>query len=386
MVDSLKSSRLNGIGEYYFSQKLREIDEMNREGKNVLNLGIGSPDLPPSPQVKKAIVDALEDPGFHRYQSYKGIPELREGFSRWYKKFYEVDLDANTQILPLIGSKEGITHISMALLHEGDQVLVPNPGYPTYTSVSKLTGATPIFYSLNVANHFTPDFQKLEEENDLSKVKVMWVNYPNMPTGTPASEQLFKDLVAFSRKHQIVIVNDNPYSFILTNEPVSILKYAQPDDLVLELNSLSKSHNMAGWRVGMAGGNAALIQTILTFKSQVDSGMFKPIMMAASEALELEMDWYDQLNETYRRRKKVAIELADYLGCAYSHDQVGMFLWARAPQGSGEQLSDELLYECNVFVPPGKIFGTEGDPFIRFSLCSTTEILTEALNRIKIRK
>jgi aspartate/methionine/tyrosine aminotransferase len=385
MVEIKASNRLNGIGEYYFSQKLREIDQMNRDGKNVLNLGIGSPDLPPSPSVKNALMEGLEDPNFHRYQSYKGIPELRQAFSDWYRKFYGAVLDPDSQILPLIGSKEGITHLSMSLLNEGDEVLVPNPGYPTYSAVTKLAGASPIFYNLRAESDFYPDLEELENHYDLSKVKLMWINYPHMPTGAPSTSELLETLVAFSRKHRIVIVNDNPYSFILSKRPMSILSYAQKDDLVLELNSLSKSHNMAGWRMGMIGGNPGLIQTALTFKSQVDSGMFKPIMLGSIEALGLEQDWFDQLNTVYRARRELVIELVDFLGCEYNPDQVGMFIWAKVPKGNGEQLSDKLLYDSHVFVPPGKIFGTEGIPYIRFSLCSPETMLKEALNRIKIQ-
>lgn len=383
MVDQLTSRRLNGIGEYYFSQKLREIEQLNQKGKNIINLGIGSPDLPPSPMVKKALIEALEDPHFHRYQSYKGTPALRAGFADWYLKFYGVTLDPEKEILPLIGSKEGITHISMSLLDEGDTVLVPNPGYPTYTSVTKLAGGIPAHYTLKEQNGFEPDFESLESNFDLKKVKLMWVNYPNMPTGAPASAKLFERLVEFSRKHRILIVNDNPYSFILTQKPISILKYAEKNDLILELNSLSKSHNMAGWRVGVLVGHQLLIQTVLTFKSNMDSGMFKPVMDAAAEALKMGQDWYDEVNRHYLERRLLAYEIADYLQCSYRQDQVGMFVWAKAPEGKAEALSDYLLYGKAVFVPPGKIFGTEGAPFIRFSLCSPKELLIESLNRIR---
>lgn len=381
-----KSSRLSSIGEYYFSQKLREIDDLNKQGKDIINLGIGSPDLPPSPSVKEALIKGLDDPNFHRYQSYKGIPELRIAFASWYKSFYGVNLDSSTQVLPLIGSKEGITHISMSVLSEGDLVLLPNPGYPTYTSVTKLAGGVPSFYPLKEENNFAPDFEQIEKDTDLDKVKIMWVNYPHMPTGAPASDQLFSDLVDFSRKHQIILINDNPYSFILTDKPRSILKYAEKDDLVLELNSLSKSHNMAGWRIGMLGGNPDLVQTALTFKSQVDSGQFKPLMMGAVEALKLGKDWYASINEVYEERRAAALQIVDHLNCTYYSDQVGMFIWAKAPNGEGEALSDELLYKCSVFAPPGKIFGTEGNSYIRFSLCSPKTLLNESLNRIKERR
>lgn len=383
MVDQLISKRLSGIGEYYFSQKLREIDALNREGKNVLNLGIGSPDLDPPEEVKKALVDSLEDPQFHRYQSYKGIPELREAFSGWYEKFYGVALDPDSEILPLIGSKEGIMHISMAFLNEGDEVLIPNPGYPTYSSATKLAGGVPRYYELKESNNYIPDLAELQS-HDLSKVKLMWVNYPHMPTGTPASLQLFEELRGFCVKHEIILINDNPYSFTMTKKPSSILEGRKEGELLLELNSLSKSHNMSGWRIGTLSGNAELISKVLIFKSNMDSGMFKPVMKATIAALKLEQFWYDSINEKYQERKELVLQIADRLGCKYYKEQVGMFIWARIPENeeSGELFADKLLNEHRFFVPPGMIFGSAGDQHIRFSLCSHPEILKEVLERI----
>lgn len=383
MVDQMKSARLDGIGEYYFSQKLREIDGLNRAGHNVLNLGIGSPDLSPPETVSQALINGINDPQYHRYQSYKGVPELRNGFSNWYQKFYQVSLDPESEILPLIGSKEGIMHICMAFLNEGDEALIPNPGYPTYTSAVKLAGGQPRAYRLKEENGYVPDLKALETEG-VSKVKLMWVNYPHMPTGTDGSETLFDDLLAFCRKHNIILINDNPYSFTLTNQQRSILKNRQADDLVLELNSLSKSHNMAGWRVGVLCGHSGLITQVLTFKSNMDSGMFKPVMNAAVEALKQEQSWYDGLNKHYQERKKWGTEILTKLKCSFSHDQVGMFVWARIPAGAknGQEFADKLLSEYRLFLPPGMIFGSEGDQHVRISLCSKVELLKEALGRL----
>lgn len=383
MVDQLKASRLEGIGEYYFSQKLREIDGLNKAGHNVLNLGIGSPDLNPPEAVSKALVDGINDPVYHRYQSYKGTPELRNGFSEWYQNFYQVSLDPESEILPLMGSKEGIMHICMAFLNEGDEALIPNPGYPTYTSAVKLAGGKPRAYLLKEENGYLPDLKALESEG-LSKVKMMWVNYPHMPTGTDGSETLFSDLIAFCRKRRIILINDNPYSFTLTKQQRSLLKTRQESDHVLELNSLSKSHNMAGWRVGVLSGHSELITQVLTFKSNMDSGMFKPVMNAAVEALKQEQSWYDGLNEQYQERKKWATEILTKLNCDFSQNQVGMFVWAKIPKEAknGAAFSDKLLNEYRLFLPPGMIFGNEGDQHIRISLCSKVELLKEALNRL----
>lgn len=383
MVDQLTAARLKGIGEYYFSQKLREIDELNKAGQNILNLGIGSPDLNPPQAVSVALVQGISDPQYHRYQSYKGIPELRAGFSSWYEKFYQASLRADTEILPLIGSKEGIMHICMAFLNNGDEALIPNPGYPTYTSAVKLAGGQPRAYLLKAENEYLPDLVSLGQE-DLSKVKLMWVNYPHMPTGTKGSDTIFEDLLRFCRDRSIILINDNPYSFTLTDQPKSILENRKRKDLVLELNSLSKSHNMAGWRVGVLSGHAELISQVLTFKSNMDSGMFKPVMIAAIEALKQEQSWYDQLNEQYLERKKWAAKILEKLGCSFSKDQVGMFVWARVPPNAknGVTFSDKLLSENRLFLPPGMIFGSEGDQYIRISLCSKVELLKEALNRL----
>ncbi len=383
MVDHLTSNRLAGIGEYYFSQKLREVEQLNKNGADVLNLGIGSPDLDPPESVKAALVSGLADPQFHRYQSYKGLPELRLAFSAWYREFYDVSLDPDSEILPLMGSKEGIMHVSMAFLNEGDEVLIPNPGYPTYASAAKLAGSTPRFYELSEQNDYWPDFDRLESTN-IEKVKLMWVNYPHMPTGTPATEELFRKLRTFCVKNEIILVNDNPYSFTMTKSPVSILADRQPHELLLELNSLSKSHNMSGWRIGSLNGNAELIEKVLIFKSNMDSGMFKPVMYATIEALKLEQSWYDSVNEKYNERRELVYQIADKLGCHYREDQVGMFVWARIPKGeeNGKQFADKLLKRYSLFVPPGMVFGDAGDQYIRFSLCSDPQIFKEVLKRL----
>lgn len=387
MVDLLKSNRLQGIGEYYFSQKLREIAELNKQGRNILNLGIGNPDFAPPKEVMQTLMEGLNEPHFNGYQSYKGLPEFRSAISEWYKTFFKTALDPEREILPLIGSKEGIMHISMAFLNEGDQVLVPNPGYPTYVSATKLAGGVPVYYELKEEKSYLPDFTNLET-NDLSKVKLMWVNYPHMPTGTEGSSDLFEDLIAFCKKHKIILINDNPYGFTLTDDLVSILENREPDTMVLELNSLSKSHNMAGWRVGMLCGNAELIDVVLTFKSNMDSGMFKPVMRASIAALQQPQSWYDGLNEQYKKRQKKVFAIADKLDCTYSTSQVGMFVWTKIPGGvsDGKSFADQLIEKYDLFVPPGMIFGDRGDQYIRFSLCSNDEIWDEVLRRIEDKK
>lgn len=384
MAENIRSNRLEGIGEYYFSQKLREIDQLNAEGHNVLNLGIGSPDLKPPKVVEEALIAGLDEPKAHQYQSYKGLPELRVAFARWYKKHFAVSLNAETEVLPLIGSKEGVMHICMSLLNPGDQVLVPNPGYPTYAAASKLAGAEVVPYPLNQDNQFLPDFTQLKQK-DLTNVKMMWVNYPHMPTGTDGSESLFDQLIEFSRKHQLVVVNDNPYGFILTDKQHSLLKSRSGSDLVLELNSLSKSHNMAGWRVGVLAGNAELIQSVLTFKSNMDSGQFKPVMLAAIKALEIEDQWYSDLNGVYQKRRSLVFKIADLLGCSFNPGQVGLFVWAKIPadQPDGKAYADHLLEKYRIFVPSGSVFGSEGQQYIRFSLCSDLPVWNEVINRIK---
>ena len=382
------SKRLEGTGEYYFSKKLREIEGLNKEGKDILNLGIGSPDLPPHPEVIKVLQDESARFTTHAYQGYKGSPVLRNAMAAWYRKWYSVNLDPNTEILPLIGSKEGIMHICMTYLNEGDQVLIPNPGYPTYRSAVTIAGGKCIEYILKEVNNWFPDFETLETM-DLGKVKLMFVNYPHMPTGQLPTKELFEKLIAFARKHKILIVHDNPYSFILNNNPMSLLAFEGAMDTVVELNSLSKSHNMAGWRVGMLCGAKDRIEEVLHFKSNMDSGMFLPVQLAAAKALELDGEWFEQINEVYKARKEKVIDLVKLLDCSFDIKQVGMFLWAAIPAGYKDAyaLSDELLYGANVFITPGGIFGSAGDQYIRVSLCSTEEKIDEAIKRIiKIQK
>jgi aspartate/methionine/tyrosine aminotransferase len=381
------SYRLEGIGEYYFSQKLREIDELNKQRKNIINLGIGSPDLPPHPDVIRVLQEESIKPNVHAYQSYKGSPVLRNAIKDWYKKWYSVDLNADTEILPLIGSKEGIMHICMTYLNNGDEVLVPNPGYPTYRSAVKLAGGNPVEYCLSEANNYEPNFEILNKQ-DLSKVKLMFVNYPQMPTGTNGNVELFKKIIAFGKQHNILIVHDNPYSFILNNEPLSLLSIEGAKDVAVELNSLSKSHNMAGWRMGMLCGAKERIDEIIRFKSNMDSGMFLPAQLAAAKALSLEEEWHNEVNKIYAARRTKVFELLDLLNCTYSTNQVGMFVWAKTPflnghGKSGYEVSDEVLYNSNVFITPGGIFGTQGDGFIRVSLCGSIERFEEAIKRIK---
>ena len=378
------SKRLKGIGEYYFSQKLREIEELNKAGKNIINLGIGSPDRPPHPDVIKVLQEESAKPDMHAYQSYKGSPVLRKAMSDWYKKWYHVELDPDTEILPLIGSKEGIMHICMTYLDKGDEVLVPDPGYPTYTSAVKLAGAKCVEYKLREKNNYEPDLDKLQKKK-LKKVKLMFVNYPQMPTGQLPTKELFERLVAFGKKNKILIVHDNPYSFILNNEPLSLLSIYGAKDWVIELNSLSKSHNMAGWRVGMLCGAKERIEEVLRFKSNMDSGMFLPVQLAAAKALSLGKEWHEEVNKVYKARREKVFELLDLLGCTYSKEQAGLFVWARAPEiyKDGFTLSDEVLYKSNVFITPGGIFGGAGKKYVRVSLCSTEEKIQEAARRIK---
>lgn len=378
------AKRLEDIGEYYFSQKLREIEELNKQGKQIINLGIGSPDLPPHPDVIKTLQEESIKPNVHGYQSYKGSIVLRKAMSDWYKRWYNVELNADTEILPLIGSKEGIVHICMTYLNEGDEVLVPNPGYPTYRSAVKLAGGVCVDYDLTEANNYAPDFAALES-SDLSKVKLLFVNYPQMPIGQPADKNLFEALVAFGKKTGILIIHDNPYSFILNENPMSLLSIDGAKDCVLELNSLSKSSNMAGWRVGMLSGAKERIDEVLRFKSNMDSGMFLPLQLAAARALSLGKDWYDGVNAIYRERREKVFELLDLLNCNYSKEQVGMFVWAKIPAKykTGYEVSDEVLYGSNVFITPGGIFGNAGDGYIRISLCAPVERFEEAISRIK---
>ena len=380
------SKRLEGIGEYYFSQKLREIDELNRQGKNIINLGIGSPDQPPHPEVIKTLQEESAKPNVHAYQSYKGSPVLRKAMSAWYKKWYNVDLDPDTEILPLIGSKEGIMHICMTYLNKGDEVLVPNPGYPTYRSAVTLAGGKCKEYKLREKNNYEPDFEKLSKKG-LKKVKLMFVNYPQMPTGQLPSKELFEKLVAFGKENNILIIHDNPYSFILNENPMSLLSVEGAKDCVIELNSLSKSQNMAGWRVGMLCGAKERIEEVLRFKSNMDSGMFLPVQLAAAKALGLGKEWYDEVNKVYRERREKVFELLDLLNCKFSKDQAGMFVWAKVPSKykTGFELSDDVLYNSNVFITPGGIFGDSGDKYVRVSLCAPVEKLEESINRIRAK-
>ena len=378
------SKRLEGIGEYYFSQKLREIDELNKQGKQIINLGIGSPDLPPHPDVIKVLQEEAAKPNVHAYQNYKGSPVLRKAMADWYAKWYDVTLNPDTEILPLIGSKEGIMHICMTYLNEGDEALIPNPGYPTYSSAVALSGGKAVPYELTEANNWEPDFSALEK-TDLSKIKLMWVNYPQMPTGQLPTQSLFNNLVAFGIKHNILICHDNPYSFILNQTPSSLLSTESAKEVVIELNSLSKSQNMAGWRVGMLCGAKERIDEILRFKSNMDSGMFLPVQLAAAKALGLGKEWYESINAVYSARRVKVFELLNLLDCSFSEKQVGMFVWAKVPEGykDGFALSDRVLYDANVFITPGGIFGKAGNGYIRVSLCGSIDRFEEAIGRIK---
>lgn len=377
------SKRLDGIGEYYFSQKLREIDALNRQGMPVISLGIGSPDLPPHPDVIKTLQEEAVKPTAHGYQSYKGAPVLRQAMSDWYNRWYDINLDPDTEILPLIGSKEGILHGCMTYLNKGDRVLVPDPGYPTYTSAVKLAGGRCVEYRLRQKNNYFPDFDELEKKKP-GKIKMMFVNYPQMPTGQLPTKEVFEQIVAFGKKHDILIVHDNPYSFILNEQPMSLLSIPGAKECVIELNSLSKSHNMAGWRVGMLCGAAERINEVLRFKSNMDSGMFLPVQLAAAKALALDKEWYDTVNRVYRARREKVFSLLDSLGCKYAKGQAGLFVWARIPGSykNGYDLSDDLLEKSRVFITPGGIFGNGGKKYVRVSLCVSEEKIDEAISRI----
>ncbi|WP_298532942.1 aminotransferase class I/II-fold pyridoxal phosphate-dependent enzyme [uncultured Algibacter sp.] len=377
------ANRLQTVEEYYFSKKLREVGLLVASGKPIISLGIGSPDLQPPKKVLDAISASFKDANAHKYQSYQGLPELRDGISRFYKEHFSVNLSPITEILPLMGSKEGIMHISMAYLNEGDEVLIPNPGYPTYQSVTKLVGAKGVLYELDASNNWQPDFDALEK-TDLSKVKIMWVNYPHMPTGAQPSRTLFEDLVAFGKRHNILIVNDNPYSFILNDSPKSILSVHGAKDVCLELNSLSKTFNMAGWRVGMVIGDSVHINNILKVKSNMDSGMFYGIQKGAIEALKCSNMWFATLNNVYKERRDLVWKLADALNCTYDRNATGMFVWAKLPAYlKSEEFIDLVLKENHIFITPGTIFGTKGEGYIRFSLCASTESIEEAIARVK---
>ncbi|MDR0864514.1 MAG: aminotransferase class I/II-fold pyridoxal phosphate-dependent enzyme [Candidatus Symbiothrix sp.] len=379
----IPANRVNSVSEYYFSKKLKEVADMNAKGLDVINLGVGSPDLPPSEDAIETLCHSARQADSHGYQPYVGIPELRRAFAGWYKKWYRVDLNPDTEIQPLIGSKEGILHISLAFLNPGDGVLAPNPGYPTYSSVSNLVEARIIPYDLKEENDWQPDLEALEKL-DLSNVKLMWVNYPNMPTGAPATKELYQKLVDFGRKHSIIICNDNPYSFILNENPISILEIEGAKDICIEMNSLSKSQNMPGWRMAMLASNPQFVQWILKVKSNIDSGQFKPMMLAAARALQAPKEWYSDMNKIYRKRRKMAEEIMKLLGCTFDPKQSGMFLWGKIPSRyeSSEALADTILYNAHVFITPGFIFGSNGNNYIRISLCCKEEKLREALERI----
>ncbi len=378
------ADRLTTIEEYYFSRKLREVRGLMAEGRPIINMGIGSPDLAPSNGVLQTMKEALNDKGAHQYQSYQGLPELRQAIASFYKDKFGVTTDPQNEILPLMGSKEGIMHISMAFLNPGDEVLIPNPGYPTYQAVTKLVGGVPRNYDLFQENNWFPDLEKLAKE-DLSKVKLMWVSYPHMPTGAMASLEKLKQLIAFAKEHSILLVNDNPYSFVLGTNPTSILEIAGAKEVALELNSLSKTFNMAGWRVGMVLGKQDHIEAILKVKSNMDSGMFYGIQQGAIAALQSGKAWFEELDVVYTSRRKLMFQLASMLHCTYDTEAVGMFVWAKLPEGSvsSEEFIDDLLYKKDIFIAPGTIFGSNGEGYIRFSLCVPAERIKEAIARFK---
>ena len=376
------AEHVKNISEYYFSVKLQEVAKMNAEGKNIISLGVGSPDLPPSEYVVNELCEVVKNNDVHGYQPYSGIPELKQAYANWYKKFYNVDL-TSSEVLPLIGSKEGIMHITLAFLNVGDGVLVPNPGYPTYTSVSQLMRANVITYDLVESDNWMPDFDTLEKM-DLSGVKLMWVNYPNMTTGANATRELFEKLVAFGKKYSIIICHDNPYSFILNDTPMSILQIEGAKDICIELNSMSKSHNMAGWRMGMLASNEQFIKWVLKVKSNVDSGQFRPMQLAAIKALETPKQWHDNMNLLYEQRRIWARKIMTILGCKFNTHQVGLFVWAKIPdyEIGSEELINDILYNAGVFITPGFIFGSNGNRYIRISLGSSATKMKDAYERI----
>jgi len=377
--------RIEQIQEYYFSHKLRQLEEMRKSGADIINLGIGSPDLPPAAAVIEKLSKAACLPNTHGYQSYNGIPHLRKAFADWYQKYFHVSLNPENEILPLMGSKEGIMHISLAFVNEADVVLVPNPGYPTYTSVTQLVGGNVRPYKLDASHHWYPNLPRLED-SDLSHVKILWVNYPHMPTGTKGSKKLFEELIAFAQKHSILLCNDNPYSFTLNNDPLSLLSVDGAKDVALELNSMSKSHNMAGWRMGMVAGHKDYISSILKVKSNFDSGMFQPMQLAAVEALNNPESWYDSVNESYRKRRNLVDVIMQKLCCSFETSQTGLFVWGKIPINfeSGENFSENILRKFHVFITPGFIFGDQGHAYIRISLCANEAMLTRVINRLSI--
>ena len=378
----ITADRLHTVEEYYFSKKLREVNALKAAGAPIINLGIGSPDLAPPKAVITAITDSLSDVSAHKYQSYQGLPALRLAMANFYKAHYNISLNPQNQVLPLIGSKEGIMHISMAYLNQGDAVLIPNPGYPTYTSVTKLLGATPVFYDLNSTSNWQPDLVSLEAM-DVSKVKLMWINYPHMPTGTLGNKKILKGLVDFAKKNEILLINDNPYSFILNNQPSSIFNIEGAEQVCLELNSLSKTFNMAGWRVGMLTGAKAHLDNVIKVKSNMDSGMFYGIQKGAIEALNSSKNWFSDLNLIYSERRKLVWELATALNCTFETNTSGMFVWAKLPTGlKSEAFIDKILHDYHLFIAPGTIFGTNGEGYIRFSLCAPSESIELAIKRV----
>ena len=378
----IKADRLNTVEEYYFSTKLKEVNSLIKKGKPIINLGIGSPDLTPPQDALEALKVSLTHQSANNYQNYNGLEDLRVSISKFYNKHYNVDLDFTSEILPLMGSKEGIMHISLAFLNVGDSVLIPNPGYPTYASVTNLVQAKAIYYDLVPENNWLPNFEELEK-SDLKKVKLMWVNYPHMPTGATCDVDFFEQLISFAKKHQILLVNDNPYSFILNNKPISIFNVEGSKDYCLELNSLSKTFNMSGWRVGMVSGNKENISNILKVKSNMDSGMYYPIQRAAIAVLNSTNSWFDKMNEIYNERRVLVKKLADSLNCKYENKSSGMFVWAKINSNKkSKEFTDDLLYKHNIFIAPGDIFGSNGEGYVRFSLCATKELITKAIKRI----
>tara|TARA_B100000085_G_scaffold45930_1_gene39142 strand:- start:2808 stop:3953 length:1146 start_codon:yes stop_codon:yes gene_type:complete len=377
------AERLNHIEEYYFSKKLREVKKLEMDGKPIINMGIGSPDILPPKKISESLEKSLNHKNAHRYQSYKGTDLLRESIKNFYKSNYNVELNSDNNILPLLGSKEGIMHISLAFLNPGDEVLIPDPGYPTYTSVTNIVGAKPIYFDLSEENSWLPDIDKLNQLN-LTKVKLMWINYPNMPTGSDLDKVKFKELIFFAKQNEILLINDNPYSFILNKNPKSILSIENSIDYCMELNSLSKSFNMSGWRVGMLIGSKQNIDSVLKIKSNMDSGMFYGVQMGAVNALKLDESWFNKINDIYLKRKKIVLEICDILNLSYDSKSVGMFVWAKINSNkSSKELTDYLLYEKNIFVAPGFIFGKNGEGYIRFSLCLDEQLIIKAKSRLK---
>lgn len=384
-TDIRPAERLSLVSEYYFSRKLKEVAQLNAEGKDIISLAIGSPDMPPSEQTVEKLCEVAHQPTAHGYQPTMGTPELREAMAGFYKRWYDVELDPKTELLPLIGSKEGILHVTLAFVNPGDEVLVPNPGYPTYTSLSKLLGAKIVNYNLREDNAWQPDFDELEQM-DLSRVKLMWTNYPNMPTGGNARRETYERLVDFAKRHNVVVVNDNPYSFILNEKPMSLLQVPGAKDHCIEFNSMSKSHNMPGWRVGLSASNATFISWILKVQSNIESGTFRGIQLAAAEAYNNSTEWHREANiETYSRRRQLAEEIMRALDCTFDNSQVGMFLWGKIPEkySNVEDLTERVLHEARVFITPGFIFGSNGERYIRISLCAKEDKIKEALERIK---